>query len=278
MKLFYYDRNDCSTSNDKPIIYVKNNKDETLVFESSQHQILFVLQGTLEFLSGGMPKDDIVYNCMVLLPSNNRYYVYAKEDVSAILFNIDNEVIFHNNNLLESLYDPNTKFVKSKFGKIEVKERLIEYLSLLLSNMQDGLREHCYFQIKQEELFVLLRYYYTIEELSIFFKPILSKDIKFSNMIYKNYDQDSSIESLAKALNYSVSGFKKRFKKVFGMSISQWMDMEKAKKVYNDIMNGRNTFKEISNEYGFSSPSHFNKFCKKFFGASPTGMRKELKK
>jgi AraC-like DNA-binding protein len=107
---------------------------------------------------------------------------------------------------------------------------------------------------------------------------MLSNNIVFSNLIYQNYGSAKNIGELAEITNYSMSGFKKKFAKVFGVSPAVWVKREKAKKIYYEINCSLKTFKEISNEYNFSSPAQFNKFCKKMYNMPPGTLRKNNKK
>jgi AraC-like DNA-binding protein len=55
------------------------------------------------------------------------------------------------------------------------------------------------------------------------------------------------------------------------------MQEQKAKKIYREVTCTKRTFTEIAFEYDFSSPAHFNDFCKQYFQNTPGGLRKENK-
>jgi AraC-like DNA-binding protein len=74
-----------------------------------------------------------------------------------------------------------------------------------------------------------------------------------------------------------MSGFKKRFAQTFGTSPQRWIQREKAKKIYHEINCTLKSFKEIAKEYGFSSPAHFDKFCKIMYDMSPGALRESTK-
>jgi AraC-like DNA-binding protein len=139
--------------------------------------------------------------------------------------------------------------------------------------MLDGLTSVEFCQLKQKELLYYFGLYYSKEELYDFFYSILSTDIAFSRLIYKNLEKIHNIEEFATLMNYSISGFKKRFHKVFGMPAYRWLSHERANKIFHAITCSRETFTQISYDFGFSSPSHLNNFCKKMFGATPGEIR-----
>ena len=100
----------------------------------------------------------------------------------------------------------------------------------------------------------------------------------FAAFIYQNYKQVSSVKELAAMTNYSISGFEKRFRKIFGQPASQWMARKKAERIYPEICDTSKPFKQLSHEYGFSSPAHFSRFCQNHFGKSPLFIRKNRAK
>jgi AraC-like DNA-binding protein len=160
---------------------------------------------------------------------------------------------------------------------LKTNKVISNYLELLLESLNDGLSCDYFHKIKQKELFYYLRAYYPKKELSAFFSPMLNGDIHFSQLVFKNYDSVKNLGELAKIANYSLSGFKKRFTKVFGMSPQRWIENEKAKKIRYEINCTHKSFKEISVEFNFSSPSHFDSFCKRVFGMSPGKLRENAK-
>lgn len=78
-------------------------------------------------------------------------------------------------------------------------------------------------------------------------------------------------------IGYEVNSFRMKFKKVFGIPAYEWLMQEKSKRLLVAIANSEDDFKNIIDEFDFSSHSHFYKFCKARFGYSPTELRKKLK-
>lgn len=77
-------------------------------------------------------------------------------------------------------------------------------------------------------------------------------------------------------IGYGVNSFRMKFKKVFGIPAYEWLMQEKSKRLLVAIANSEDDFKNIIDEFDFSSHSHFYKFCKARFGYSPTELRKNL--
>ncbi|MDR0729415.1 MAG: helix-turn-helix domain-containing protein [Prevotellaceae bacterium] len=258
-----------------PIIdYVKKPKGDVFELNEPHLEIVFLMEGKLAFSYGKYLNQSFKKGEILLLPPKTRCIVKPEENVSAIILRVRNKINFCNHFPLEMLYENKKKYtVPTVPHLLKVNARVATYLKLLIASLDDGLKCLYFQEIKQQELLYYLRAYYPKEELLAFFYPILNGDVSFSEVVYRHVDKVKKLEELAVVTNYSLSGFKKRFMKVFGMPAYQWMSQEKAKKIYHDINCTKKTFKELSIEYEFSSSAHFNSFCKKAFGVSPSKIR-----
>lgn len=86
-----------------------------------------------------------------------------------------------------------------------------------------------------------------------------------------------SVAELAQICGYSVSSFKRAFKEIFDEPIYQWILGKKADRLKERLSGEEVNLKEIIYEFGFSSPAHFTKFCKKWLGMTPTKFIEEQK-
>ena len=102
---------------------------------------------------------------------------------------------------------------------------------------------------------------------------MINTDQLFTNAVFDSYKGVRTAKELADKLFYSLSGFEKRFKKVFGVPVYQWMQTQRSNNILHEIKCSTKTFSEISAEYYFSNPSHFSAFCKDQFGKSPREIR-----
>lgn len=102
----------------------------------------------------------------------------------------------------------------------------------------------------------------------------LDKDYLFSDFIYSNYRKVRNVQELADLSFYSLSGFEKKFRRTFGISASKWLKQKLSMEILYEITKTSKQFKEISLDLGFSSPSHFNNFCKSLLGKTPREIRK----
>ena len=256
------------------IVELQEGKD--MQMSSDSNKIIFVTKGILDVSSKKVPNKKIKTEESVLIPLQTPCVITAMKDAILLVLKLDFNINFCDRLPLERLLELHGKIRKNThIGILEANQRLTEFAHTMQDYINDGLKCSFFYDVKIREFLFLLRVYYDKQSVFDFFKPIYSTDFIFSNNIYKNLDKVRTARELAGLLNYSLSGFEKKFKKVFNSSPYQWMQEQKAKKIYHEIHCSKKTFTEMAFEYDFSSPAHFNVFCRLFFGKTPGELRKE---
>jgi len=256
------------------ITHLNEIKGAVLKFEETHNQIIFLLKGNINFLYENK-QTFIKEGNFFLLPRGGQYMINVDEDASIVIVNLHNNLNFCEHYPIVLLYrlKKETGINPSLLHPLGIDKVLYNYLEGIIMTYADGLRCTYFLEIKQRELLYYLRAYYPKKDLVLFFAPILNDDIEFAEQIYRHYASAKTITDLANITNYSVSGFKKRFVRMFGISPYKWMEKEKAKMIHYDINCTNKSFKEISLKYNFLSQSHFNSFCKKMFTMPPGALR-----
>ena len=263
---------------DPVIVCIDKIKGETFILDEIYNQIVFLLKGKINFSYDCQLNNIFEEGTFLMFPCNCKYVMNVEADSVIVIIHMRNEINFCTHFPLETLYELNEYVApESSAYPLKINDMISDYLNNVVKSIADGLKCTHFYELKQKELLFYLRAYYPKEDLTAFFAPILNNDLHFSKLIYKNYESAKNIEKLAALTNYSVSGFKKRFIKVFGTSPRSWIEKEKAKKIYYEINCTQKTFKEISVEYDFSSTAHFDKFCKRVYGMSPGVLREDTK-
>ncbi|QIK60143.1 helix-turn-helix transcriptional regulator [Dysgonomonas sp. HDW5A] len=244
---------------------------ENIVEES---KIIFVIEGRINISYGEITDRIVDSKQMFILRQGYQYKAYVEEDTFIMIFRISSQINFCDRFSIQQLYKKEST-TEEEFNLLEVNDRLRGFLHWTYVNISDGIKCTHFFDIKKQELFFLLRAYYSKEDLALLFSSLLNNDQIFSNFIYDNHYKVKNIQQLVALSNYSVSAFNKRFKKSFGISPYKWMKDQRAKRIFHEINNYTKNFKVISEEYGFSSLSQFNDFCKVHFGLTPGEIRKK---
>ncbi len=242
-------------------------------FFLERHKIMYLLKGeatlTYDYNKTGVLKPQK----LIFLSKGNHVNYNIQKNSEFIVFKIDNLI------QLSEVYKANINkvvtLVKEKMPIIEATKTINTYMEMLNSLIDSGISNYEYFKVKIKELFLLIRMHYTDEEIAVLFSDSLQRDTFFTAYVWNNHHQYNSVKEFAKAMSYSVSGFEKRFKNVFGVSPYKWMKEQKAKLIYQEVCLGKSNFKEIAYKYNFASTSTFNDFYKLTFGETPGTTRKK---
>lgn len=263
---------------DSIIVHFKKTKGETFLFNKIHNQIVFLLEGKINYSFEYQVNNIFEKGTFLMFPRGYKCTIDIVEDSNIIMISMHNEISFCRHFPLEILCELKKNSVpKNSAFPLTINKTISTCLNTIVESISNGLKCEYFHEIKQRELLFYLRIYYSKKDLAAFFAPILNNDVHFSRLVYKNYESAKSIKNLAALTHYSVSGFKKRFMKIFGVPPHCWIEKEKAKKIYYEINCTQRTFKEISIEYDFSSTAHFDKFCKRVYGMSPGVLRKNSK-
>jgi len=233
--------------------------------------ILFIQTGSLRFRMNGEEAHTVFSQEMFMAQSDNLYEITILEQTHLIICYVPLETWCTEQKWIKEVI-PYDRECTVKFFKLPIKKMVSLYLSLIDHYLKDGIRIPNFFELKRQELFFLLFYYYQRDELAQFLQCILSNDIHFKKFVVSNYLNARNVKELAKLANYSTSGFIKKFQKCFNDSPYKWMQKQKAKQISIDIYQGIKSLQEIANEYNFSSYQHFAVFCKTQLGGSPSAI------
>ena len=264
--------------NENPTIkHIAFEEKESRTFKMNKSAVAMVLEGSGAISFGRVIDKPIKKGDMLLLPTHTDVKGKASNPTTILLIYLPTSFSFCDHFSLEMLHEEwktNNKKLPA-VQMLKMNEYIYSYVNSFLPVWQDGLRCSYYTELKIKELFFLLRGYNTKEDLAAFFSPILTNDMEFYNLILANYTSVKTAKELANLTNYSLTGFEKKFRKIFGMSAHQWMRNQLTANIYHEINCTRRTFTEISIKYGFSSSAHFSNYCKTAFGMTPKAIRQK---
>ncbi len=238
--------------------------------------VLFVLSGRICVFEQEKRQVCVEAGEMVVLSSLAKQEVVCEQEAEIVWFMADYLKDF-SAKLIRSLEDDCNK-TNYRCNKLPIRKVLSSFLELLICYLKNGMDCGYLLEEKREELFILLDAYYTRSELALFLYPyVVIKDSDFKKMVLLNSLKAKGVPELIELCGYTSGGFKKMFKEVFGGSIYQWMLQQKAEKLRYRLAEDDVNLKALIGEFGFSSPAHFTKFCKKWLGKTPTQYMEEVK-
>lgn len=103
--------------------------------------------------------------------------------------------------------------------------------------------------------------------------PVITQARQF---IGDHYTENLSLTQVARAMNLSSFYFCKQFRKVTGLSFTEFVSRTRIEKAKNFLLNDNLRISEIAFAVGFQSLTHFNRVFKKIVGQSPTSYRDQL--
>jgi len=257
--------------------FIELTKEKRLKIFSKSNQIVLINNGALSFTHKDVVNKEITMGESILIPAQCICFLNALQDTGIIIIKLDPNVNFYNYFPFE--LSSNEYGMKNKYNNIEflyANQRLIDFSNSIKDYLCDNIRCSYFYNLKVREFFLLIKNFYDNNTVSNFIQPIYNNDFVFSNSILEHIDKIRTVKDMAKKLKYSLSGFEKKFKRVYNVPPYQWMQKERAKKIYHELICSRKTFTQIASDFDFSSPAHFNDFCKIFFKNTPGGLRKNI--
>ncbi len=235
--------------------------------------LFFLISGEMSFTSNVYTDYQLNGGEMLFASRDSKAYGTALSDVKYIILSFDNQFTLCDQLALEALMP----FIEPlSIHKLDIRPPLSMVLDSIVHFLHHKIKCRSLHGIKQKEIFLIFRTFYTKPEMAAFLGPILNKDIDFKSFILRHYQEVKTVEELADLCHISVRSFNRKFNEYFNDSPYSWILKQKALHVKNRLADGKTPFIEIIKEFGFSSPAHFTTYCKKHFGCSPTKLRRQL--
>ena len=92
--------------------------------------------------------------------------------------------------------------------------------------------------------------------------------------IRANLDQKITIEQMAGVAQTSPSHFARVFRQACGKSPHQYLIDARLEQARQQVLHGSSSFQAIATNCGFSSTSHMAAMFKRFWGLTPTDLRR----
>ena len=258
---------------------VKLPVSENFKIFSELNQIVLVSEGSLTISGNGLSDKKVKNGESVLLPMQTPCVVTALEDATFLVMKFANDVNLHDyfppNSLSEEHQEPNAK--RRSVGFLKPHPQMMAFANTIKSYKDDGVKSVRLYEVKIEEFLFLIKEYCDKKQIANFFAPIYSSDFIFSHKVLEYLNKAKTVKDMAQLFDYSLSGYEKKFKRIFNVSPYKWMREQRSKKIYHEVCYGPKTFTLIASEYGFSSPAHFNDFCKTFYDSTPGQLRKKMR-
>ena len=238
--------------------------------------ILFLLKGELSVNIGREHNIHLLEHNMLLIPQHEENRVEGIVSAECLL-------LFWNKQITacDKMYFESISHVKMENGNnciLPIRKPLLHILRQLLFYLDTGLLCRHMHILKQQEIILALRGFYTKSELAGFFSSTTGVGRQFEDFVLDNYKNVKTVKEFASLCCVSERSFNRKFQESFSQSPYRWMQERRAELVREKICDPDIAFREIAMDFGFSSPAHLTCYCKKLFGATPTELRNNYNK
>ncbi|MDO5035982.1 MAG: AraC family transcriptional regulator [Porphyromonas sp.] len=158
---------------------------------------------------------------------------------------------------------------------LDILEPIKDLVACMVRYTEDGLCCAELVESKLAEVLFVISAYYEPSEIGALFAPLLRREVDFKEFVQLNFLHVDRVKELADLRGVTLRAFNDEFKATFGTSPYSWMQERKAEMIEERLKDDV-PFKEIIQEFRFSSPSHFTVFSKKHYGTTPSQHKHEL--
>lgn len=280
-KLYYDTLTQCSECNEsknkekQAFRYVKSSTGEKFVFDNlDTYTIVFILSGEALISCNEFINVPFKAGELCLFPISADCVWETISDATGIVLATSKNLNPCDRDLLKYHADQWLNTESTFFG-MAIKPRLLEFLESVRNYIEDGIECPYIHRVKEQELSMIFRAYYSTEERSEFFLPTVRNTHEFEYFIMQNYLKMKGVMEFVDLSGLNISTFNRKFKSHFGTSPYQWMIKQKSKHILHALITRDKTIADVMRDFNFSDASHFNRYCKSMFGASPTELRKQ---
>lgn len=212
---------------------------------------------------------------VAFIPKSAVSTIIPSSDIKALtcVFDVPNNICDKMH--LQSYYKLCQK-IEYNFQPVAIKPQMQSFLDSMAYYLEQGINCEHFHEIKQQEMFLILRWFYKKEELAQLLYPIIGQSLDFKALVLENYLRVENVSELAELANMGRSNFDIRFRKEFGMPAGKWMLNQTAKHVRHYLSKPGTTISDVMIKFNFNSPTHFTRFCKQQFGCTPTELIHQL--
>jgi AraC-like DNA-binding protein len=256
--------------------YRELEEGETLDFEDVNHNYLgFILEGDQLLDCNEFKERRYKAGEIVMVPKRAKFTSRAltKGRMLICMFDIPKNICDKFN--MQS-YWPMCQEIKYDFRPIEITPQMATFIDTLVYYLQQGVNCEHFHEMKQQEMLLILRWFYTKEQIAELFYPMIGHSLDFKALIIENYNKVTSVNELAELSRMSRSSFDEAFKKEFGVPAGKWLSQRKAQNVLYQMSKPGTTLSDIMIRFDFSSPSHLTRFCKQHFGHTPSEIMQNM--
>ncbi|GHT33655.1 transcription regulator [Bacteroidia bacterium] len=242
--------------------------------EKNLNHLLFLLEGEINVSYHEFHNHLCSGGEMIFIPQDSIAVAEAFSEIKYLLLSFNNQVVLNEEMGWNELREYDNE--RDVFHKLEIRPPLKDVIESITFYQKNKISSPVLNEVKEKEIFLMLKVFYSKQEVARFLKPLLKQDMDFKAYVIKHYINVKNVEELAKLCDLSLRSFTRKFKQHFNDSPYCWILRQKANQIKILLADKKIPMQSIIKEYGFSSPAHFTTYCKKQFGLTPSVYRNSL--
>lgn len=250
---------------------------EQKLWKTLGNKIIAVMEGNILADLGSWGGLEVSTNNLFFVHAGQEIRIQAFEDAKIVIFRIEENRQLCKCYTFEHLY---TALDHEPEGDriLPFNKQVCDYMSFLLNLLEQCAKCTTLQKMKIQELFYILRLFYTKQQIASLIAPVLSGNITFTEKLLEKAKTAVCVQEMADAVQLSVPGFKDKFRKIYGtIPPYRWLQKQKSLRVYQLLAGTDLPFKEIQRQEGFSNITALTRFCKTYLEATPMEIRSREK-
>jgi AraC-like DNA-binding protein len=240
--------------------------------------ILFVLKGGIDISCNEFEHRLVLSGEMIFLLRSSAVHLKTVKKTKLYVMYFDTLLSSCDRQLFKA-YLPDTEKAVYNFSPVPVPLPVQAFLEQLLYFQKQKVDCVHFNNLKHHEFFILLRRFCPRADIIAFLSPLISNSMNFRNKVLQKYSglESGRVTELAGLVGMGRKNFDKRFREEFGTSPAKWIQQETAKRLRLYLAVPDVTISDAMDKFHFNSPSHFNRFCRRYFDKSPGAMIKDVR-
>lgn len=262
--------------------FYKKLKNESMqIYKEDNHIILFVLYGKILCKSPMLNDFFLTPEQTMFIPICMDYTIFSIEESNIMLLSLSEMPDTHTAEFISSLkrYIPDDCVKLRPPYVMNMKRKFDEMFCYLKYISESKWKDNLYMQaLLLKGILLVYEEEHSYKENALFFQPLITTKHYFRNQVMANHYKAKNVKDLAKICSMPYHTFCRQFVSEFHSSPYQWMLDQRKKRIKSLLEATDITISEIAEQLHFCSIAHLSKFCTKYFGQSPSSIRKESQK
>ena len=231
--------------------------------------MIFIIEGETKISCGNYKNRLFKGGNIILLPKRSKSEINIIEDSNILIFTFDTPYNICDKFHIKSYWNL-CRNIEYDFDPVKILPPMKNFIDTTLYYLKNNINCEHFFEIKNKEIFLVLRWFYPREDLALLLYPIIGQFLDFRAIVLENHSKIENVSDLVALTGMSRTNFDSTFKDEFGMPAHKWMLKQLAKRVLHNMTEPGATVGKVTKKLGFNSATHFTRFCKQQFGCTPT--------